>query len=263
MPDESDRNSVVRFIQKYNSWLLPAIVSGLLHGTAAWVLLGNGWQEPAVNTPAARIQTQLMTLTYEMAAAEPEPPPVAKPSPPTEPAPALEPALEQAALARQRLEEDKQRQEQQRLEKQRAEQRRQQEEQKLAEQRAREEQRVEQQRLARQAEQQRLDAEAQARAQADAEAAAMAQYQPINKAPPAYPRRALDNRTEGDCTVTYTVTPDGRVSKPQVVKDACDDPIFIRPSLEAARAFRYQPRIVNGRAVAVHDVRNTFRYRIQ
>ena len=253
MPDESDRNSVVRFIQRYNSWLLPAVVSGLLHGAAAWMLLGNGWQEPAVNAPAARIQTQLMTLTYEMTAAEPEsPPPVAEPASPVEPAPTLEAAREQAAIARQRLEENKQRQEQQ--EKQRA-----------REEQQAEQQRLEQQRLARlaEAEQRRLDAEARARAQAEAEAAAMAQYQPINKAPPAYPRRALDNRTEGDCTVTYTVTPDGRVSKPQVAKDACDDPIFIRPSLEAARAFRYQPRIVNGRAVAVHDVRNTFRYRIQ
>ena len=119
-------------------------------------------------------------------------------------------------------------------------------------------------------EQQRLVAEAQARALADAdaarrtaEAAAIAQYQPISKQPPAYPRRALDRQLEGDCTVVYTVTSNGRVSNPQVVEGACDDLLFERPSLAAAKAFRYQPRVINGQAVAVPEVRNTFRYRIQ
>src|SRR5699024_1527497 len=133
-------------------------------------------------------------------------------------------------------------------------------EQELAQQQ--EQQRIQEEQQRARDEQQRLAA-ARAQAEADAEAAAMAQYQPIHKAPPAYPRRALDSKVEGDCTVVYTVTPEGRVSKPSVVEEACDDPLFIRPSLQAASAFRYQPRIVNGRAVAVHDVRNTFRYRIQ
>jgi len=44
--------------------------------------------------------------------------------------------------------------------------------------------------------------------------------------------------------------------------DGCH-PLFIRPSLAAANTFRYPPRIVEGRAVAVPAVRNTFHCRIQ
>ncbi|MFA5631980.1 MAG: energy transducer TonB [Porticoccaceae bacterium] len=249
MRAETDRNIVMRVIREHSSWLIPAVASALLHGAAAWVLLGGWWQGAAIDAPATRIQTQLMTLTYEVAEPEPPPVPEVKPAPPPEPVP------DEAVVARKRLEEERERQ---LREKQHTEQVRQEKEQELAEQRAREERRAEEQRRAQEAEQQRLAA-----ARARAEAAAMAQYQPINKSPPAYPRRALEKRIEGNCTVTYTVTPDGRVNKPRVIEDACDDPIFIRPSLEAARAFRYQPRIVNGQAVAVDDVRNTFRYRIQ
>ncbi|EGH46885.1 hypothetical protein ALQ93_200217 [Pseudomonas syringae pv. pisi] len=36
-----------------------------------------------------------------------------------------------------------------------------------------------------------------------------------------------------------------------------------RPSLTAAQTFRYQPRIVEGRAVTVSGVKNTFHYRIK
>jgi len=251
MSVETSGNIVMRVIQEQRGWLIPAVASAVLHGATAWVLLGGWWQEAAVDVPATRIQTQLMMLTYEVVEPEPSPVPEVKPAPPPEPVP------DEAVVARKRLEEERERQ---LRDKQRAEQVRREEEKALAEQRAREERIAEEQRLAREAEQQRLVA---ARARAEAEAAAIAQYQPINKSPPAYPRRALEKRIEGDCTVSYIVTPEGRVNKPQVIEEACDDPIFVRPSLEAARAFRYQPRIVNGQAVAVHDVRNTFRYRIQ
>jgi TonB family protein len=73
--------------------------------------------------------------------------------------------------------------------------------------------------------------------------------------------RALERRVEGDCTVRYTVSAAGRVESPEVVGEC--HPLFVVPSLTAARRFRYQPRIVDGRAVAVQGVTNTFHYRVQ
>jgi protein TonB len=46
------------------------------------------------------------------------------------------------------------------------------------------------------------------------------------------------------------------------VLDGCHR-LFIRPSLAAVNTFRYPPSIVEGRAVAVPAVRNTFHCRIQ
>lgn len=275
-------NAAVGLIRGVESWLMPATISFALHGIAVLMLWGGGWQAPQAHAPTSRVQTQLMMLTYEVTAPEPEPaavfsppivaPPVVEPSlmEPSlmEPPPAVAPetVLDQGLIARQRLEE-KQREREEHERVQREEQRQQeqerarQQEQELARQQEQQQEQQRQEAQRAREEQQRMAAAAQA--QADAEAAAIAQYQPIHKTPPAYPRRALDSRIEGDCTVVYTVTPEGRVRKPRVVEDACDDPMFIRPSLQAASGFRYQPRVVNGQTVAVHDVRNTFRYRIQ
>jgi len=87
------------------------------------------------------------------------------------------------------------------------------------------------------------------------------QYQPLSKEAPDYPERALDKNIEGDCTLEYSVNTQGRVENPKVL-DGCH-PLFMRPSLAAANTFRYQPRIVDGKAVAVPAVRNTFHYRIK
>ncbi len=84
---------------------------------------------------------------------------------------------------------------------------------------------------------------------------------PIAKAPPVYPQRALDSGVQGECTVSYDVDPNGRVVSPQVAGQC--HPLFIRPSLEAAKRFRYRPRIVDGQAVTVRGVQNTFHYRIE
>lgn len=256
-----------------SGWLLPALVSGLLHGAAVLVLWGGWWQESPANTSSSRLQTQLMTLTYEVA--EPELPVevIAAEPPAVEPLPVVEPepVLDQALIARQRLQEQQQREQQEREQQKREQQEKEQQERERLVQEEQRQQKIRAEQLANEklaeeqlAEEKRQQQQRQqAQQRLAAEAAAIAQYQPINKTPPTYPRRALDSKIEGDCTVSYTVTSDGRVSKPAVIEDACDDQIFIRPSLQAASAFRYQPRVINGRAVAVHDVRNTFRYRIQ
>lgn len=223
-------------------------------GVLAALMLGWSTQQPAVEAPRV-MHTQLVMMppapvavpVPEPAAVAPPPEPVSVPVPvkPTVDPQVQVQKLEKAALARKRVEEKKV--EQQSL---------------ATEQRNREleQQRLDQQRL----DQQRLTAD-KARAAAPTPAPAPAfdsrQYQPLSKEAPDYPERALDKNIEGDCSVEYTVNPQGRVENPRVL-DGCH-PLFIRPSLAAANTFRYQPRIVEGKAVAVPAVRNTFHYRIK
>jgi len=87
------------------------------------------------------------------------------------------------------------------------------------------------------------------------------QYFPVQKDAPAYPSRALDKGIQGTCTVRYNVNSKGRVENPEVLDDC--HPFFIKPSLSATKSFRYTPRIVDGMAVNVPNVKNTFQYRIE
>ena len=237
-----------------------AVGARVLHGLVLVGLLGQ-WQSSPVQEPEVRtLTTQLISLAPPVAPAPPPPEPVVAPEPaPVKPAvvPPVEPRvqpqkLEHAALARQRVAEREQ-------ERKQEQQRQAQEQQRLDQQRRAAEQLAQQQAQQRLAEQQAQAAE-RAR-QAEAAAAASRQYLPIAKEAPDYPDRALDKGIEGDCSVTYTVTPQGRVADPQVAGDC--HPLFVRPSLAAAKTFRYQPRIVAGQAVAVAGVKNTFHYRTE
>ncbi len=225
-------------------WMGPAGAALLTLGMHAglFALLLGSWS-PALHMPVATqvMQTQLISL----------PPPV-----PTESAAPVEPPVEPAVEPPPREPQVDTHAQQQRLEQ--AE---------LAFKRAEEERKAEQ--LKQEARLQAArEAEATARAeaaerarQAAAAEAANRQYLPIAKEPPVYPQRALDAGLQGSCTVSYTVDVQGHVRSPEVVGDC--HPLFIRPSLTAAKSFRYQPRIVDGRAVAVPDVKNTFHYRIE
>ncbi|MCE4057153.1 energy transducer TonB [Pseudomonas sp. Au-Pse12] len=244
---------------------LAATLALALHaGVLAALVLGWSVDKPKVEAPAV-LTTQLVMLAPP-AAPEPQPALAHLAPPPPVPAAALETPkpqvdpqvqaqkLEQAALARKRVDDKKREQAQ--------EQQRQQRERLDAEQRQRDaEQRVAQEQAqAQRAEQSRLAAE-RARQQAAQAAADSRQYQPLSKEAPDYPQRALDKNLEGDCTVEYSVNPQGRVENPKVI-DGCH-PLFMRPSLAAVATFRYQPRLIDGRAVTVPAVRNTFHYRIQ
>ncbi|MBF0643790.1 energy transducer TonB [Pseudomonas protegens] len=248
---------------------LAASLALALHaGVLGALALGWSVDKPQVETPPV-LTTQLVMLAPPAAPAEPlpavaevapQPPPTPPPAAAPEPArPRVDPQvqaqkLEQAALARKRVEDKKREQVQ--------EQQRQQRERLEAEQRQRDtEQRVAQEQAqAQRAEQSRLAAE-RTRQQAAQAAADSRQYQPLSKEAPDYPQRALDKNLEGDCTVEYSVTPQGRVENPKVI-DGCH-PLFMRPSLAAVATFRYQPRLIDGQAVTVPAVRNTFHYRIK
>jgi protein TonB len=234
---------------------LAASLAVALHvGVLAALMVGWSTEKPVVEAPRV-MHTQLVMLppapvpvpVPEPVAAAPAPAP-APPEPvviPTPVKPTVDPQLqaqkrEKAALARKRVEDKKAEQQQERL---------------ATEQRNRE---LEQQRVA----QARLAAEkARVATPAAAPAFDSRQYLPLSKEAPDYPERALDKHIEGDCTLEYSVNTQGRVENPKVL-DGCH-PLFMRPSLAAANTFRYQPRIVDGKAVAVPAVRNTFHYRIK
>ena len=230
------------------------VVSLALHSAlVAFLVLGWSMEQSLPEPTPSTLKTRLVMVPAEPVAAPA--PAVAEPLPVVVPAPVVEAKpevvkpkvdphiqarkLEQAALARKRVEEQKQAQVEQ---------------QKVAQ--------VEMQRQQAAAEQARVAAADNARrAQQAAAAADVRQYLPISKQAPDYPQRALDKGIEGDCTVEYSVTPQGKVDNPKVVGNC--HPAFIRPSLVAAATFRYQPRLVDGQAVTVPGVRNTFHYKIQ
>ena len=258
---------------QWRSHASAATVTVALHA-AVFGLLLHGWT-PELTPPGSTqvLKTQLVSLPKPQpkleAPVEPEPAPepVEAAIEPVLEEPQVDPRieqhrLEQAELAFKRAEQKKQEEaalEQQRLRDEQREQRRQRERQERLEAERREQ-------LAREAQQreqaaQQAQAAAERARQAEAAAAASRQYLPIAKDAPDYPSRALDKGIEGTCTVSYAVNPQGRIENPRALEDC--HPLFIRPSLTAAKSFRYQPRIVDGRAVAVPEVKNTFHYRIQ
>jgi TonB family protein len=229
-----------------------------LHALAVAVLISHWQTTPPPEPPSQVLTTQLITLAPpQPLAPEPVPEPViAAPVPlpvqpqvvtpppkpvvnkPVEAKP--KPTIDHAALARKRVQEQ---------------------EQQAAERAQQQEQHAEQQRQQQAAAAAKAQADAKARSAADALAAESRPYLPVSKEAPEYPDKALEKGIEGDCTVTYTVTPQGRVDNPQVLGQC--HPLLVRPSLAAARTFRYQPRIVDGQAISVNNVKNTFHYRIE
>ncbi|QTF09990.1 energy transducer TonB [Brenneria izadpanahii] len=231
---------------------------------AAGALLLQHWQMRTPPAPVIRhLHTTLVTLPIaqpseappvapppapEPAFTPPQTPPVAPPAP----APVTPPATPDKGLPARQQQERTRKAEQARRQ---AQEKQRQQQQRLAQQKAEDEQR-------RQSAQQRQAAE-RAAAENARQAADMSarQYLPISKQAPDYPEKALSRKIEGDCTVVYRVNRRGEVEDPRAESDC--NPMFVRPSLSAARTFRYQPRIINGQPVDVPQVKNTFHYRIK
>ena len=87
-------------------------------------------------------------------------------------------------------------------------------------------------------------------------------YFPRIKIPPVYPVRARNMGIEGFCTVKYTITKYGKVENVVPVSRECQN-LFKISSIDAAKKFLYKPRIINGEAVDVNNVKNKFIYRLQ
>ena len=88
-----------------------------------------------------------------------------------------------------------------------------------------------------------------------------AEYFPVLKVQPLYPKRAQLRGIEGYCIVEYTVTKTG------TTKDAsaadCSSLLFESESIQAALKFKYKPRVIDGEAVEVPNVKNKFNFKLQ
>ena len=94
-----------------------------------------------------------------------------------------------------------------------------------------------------------------------------AEYQPLFKRPPTYPRSALTRNAEGFVLLEFTVDEMGFVREPVVVDSKLRKWVdgvsqsgvvqaFEHAAITAAKRFRYAPKFVEGEPVAVDGVRN-------
>ncbi|TQV88376.1 energy transducer TonB [Aliikangiella coralliicola] len=87
------------------------------------------------------------------------------------------------------------------------------------------------------------------------------EYLPIVKVAPIYPRRALSRGIEGYVIVEFTVTRLGTVRNPKVV-EAKPEGIFNQAAMEAAKKFKYKPRVIDGTAAEVAGVQNKITFKM-
>ena len=78
------------------------------------------------------------------------------------------------------------------------------------------------------------------------------EYLPVITAAPVYPPRAAQRGLEGYVVLSYTVNERGETEDIRVVESSAAE--FDRASIESIEKYRYRPRIVDGRTVAVEGV---------
>lgn len=71
---------------------------------------------------------------------------------------------------------------------------------------------------------------------------------PLVRIPPTYPRMAARRGIEGVVTVQFTITPDGSVRDPKVIK-ATPENVFNDEALKAILRWKFKPKLVDGRPV--------------
>lgn len=84
---------------------------------------------------------------------------------------------------------------------------------------------------------------------------------PVVRTPPFYPPQALASRTEGWVLVEFTITTNGRVEDPAVVRSSPPS-VFDEAAVQAISQWRYNPRIVNGEAVERVGVQTEIRFEL-
>ena len=84
---------------------------------------------------------------------------------------------------------------------------------------------------------------------------------PLHKKSPVYPPAAARLGKEGWVVVEFTVSSGGSVIDPAVVR-ASGGAEFERAALDAVKAYRYAPAVVDGRAIASRGVRNLVSFKM-
>lgn len=84
---------------------------------------------------------------------------------------------------------------------------------------------------------------------------------PMVRVQPQYPERALQRGIEGRVLVEFTITRSGSVKDAKVVAYE-PNTIFNKAALKAVSQWKYNPKIVNGKAVEQPGVRVVFPFRL-
>ena len=84
---------------------------------------------------------------------------------------------------------------------------------------------------------------------------------PMVRVPPQYPERALQRGIEGRVLVEFTISKSGSVKDAKVVAYE-PSTIFNKAALKAVRQWKYNPKIVNGKAVEQPGVRIAIPFRL-
>lgn len=87
------------------------------------------------------------------------------------------------------------------------------------------------------------------------------EYLPIVKVSPIYPARAQSQGIEGWVLLKFTVTESGSVRDPVVI-EAQPQGIFDESARRAVLKFKYKPRVVDGRPIAVPNVQQLITFKI-
>ena len=87
-------------------------------------------------------------------------------------------------------------------------------------------------------------------------------YMPSRMAMPVYPRHALERGTEGEVVVEFSIEEDGSISAPRILWSHPRH-VFDKAVLSALENSRYQPQIIDGVAVVIEGVTETFKFQIE
>lgn len=78
--------------------------------------------------------------------------------------------------------------------------------------------------------------------------------QPLFAPQPTYPPALLNEETEGWVLVRFTISDEGAVLDPVVLQSQPPDTPFDEAALRTVSRYRFEPTVLDGQAVAVHDV---------
>ena len=78
--------------------------------------------------------------------------------------------------------------------------------------------------------------------------------QTVSAPQPVYPRALLNEETEGWVLVRFTISTEGTVLDPVVIGSEPPDSPFNEAALRTVSAYRFEPPVVDGHPLAVHDI---------
>ena len=87
------------------------------------------------------------------------------------------------------------------------------------------------------------------------------EYAMMIRTPPVYPREGLARRLDGDVTVSFTIDDRGTVKNARAVRSS--DAMFEAPALAAISQWKYLPRVMAGKRVAVDGVQTVIRFMVE